>query len=100
MKYEISDLTNGDIFICDEDESLFAAMIRTGKGSIRYGCEGGGCGVCKIKIISGDTKKFKNMSRAHVSAEEEAEGFALACCIKPLSDIRFEKAPKKNFFNF
>jgi len=28
------------------------------------------------------------MSRAHVSVEDEAQGFALACKTRPLSDLR------------
>ena len=38
------------------------------------------------------------MSRAHVSAEEEAEGCVLSCRIKPTSDLRVAVlgAMKKN----
>ncbi len=91
MVYEITDLTAETKYPAKEEESLFRAMIRSGKGCIRYGCEGGGCGVCKIRITEGEYERFKNMSRAHVSEDEEKEGIVLACCVKPKSDITLAK---------
>ena len=92
MDYRITDAASGESFLCKEEESLFAGMHRTGKGPIRYGCEGGGCGVCKVKIESGTYERFKNMSRRHVTEEEEAQGYVLACCVKPRSEITLRKA--------
>ena len=36
-------------------------------------CRGGGCGVCKVRIDSGEVRTEK-MSRQHVSADEQALG--------------------------
>jgi len=94
MLYEITDLTAETKYYGRDDESLFRAMIKSGKGCIKYGCEGGGCGVCKIQITEGEYERFKNMSRAHVSEEEEKEGIVLACCVKPKSDITLAKFKK------
>jgi ferredoxin len=76
----------GESFKCQSDRHLLSAMSRMGKKGIPSGCQGGGCGVCKIQINSGvyDTKK---MSRAHVSADEEASGSVLACRVFPRSDL-------------
>jgi len=89
--YRITDRATGESFLCHEDESLLAGMRRTGSGPIRYGCFGGGCGVCKVRILEGEVQAFKKMSRAHVSAEDEQQGVVLACCVKPVSDITLVK---------
>ena len=73
-------------FNCQSDQTLLAAMERSGVKLVTIGCRGGGCGVCKVQIEDGDTWHAK-MSRAHVSQEEEDAGLVLACCVKPKSDI-------------
>lgn len=80
----------GESFFCGEGEHLLAAMRRAGCGPISHGCYGGGCGVCKMKLISGEVNRFKPMSRAHISRPEEEDGFILLCCVKPLSEVQIE----------
>ena len=75
------------VFHCDEDVSVFQAMIHHGQGPIRHGCCGGGCGVCRARIVSGEFFAFKPMSAAHVSEADKKQGMALLCCIQPRSDI-------------
>ena len=91
MKYEIKDAESGTTFIGRDDESIFRAMHRSGRSIFKGGCEGGGCGICKVQILEGDYVRFKNMSRRHVSEEEEAQGIVLACCVKPLDNILLTK---------
>lgn len=85
--YKISILENEMELLCQENERIMEAMWKNGKGPITHGCFGGGCGVCKMKIISGDYRTVKKMSRAHLSKEEEQEGVVLICCIIPTSDL-------------
>ena len=92
MKYEIKDAESGMTYIANDDESIFRAMHRSGRSIFKGGCEGGGCGICKVRILEGDYVRFKNMSRRHVSEEEEAQGIVLACCVKPLDNILLTKA--------
>lgn len=77
----------GERFDCREDQYVLHAMIRQQAGPIRHGCCGGGCGVCRMRIVSGSVHFEKRMSRAHVSEAEEAEGIVLICCIKPREDL-------------
>lgn len=91
MKYTIKDAQSGTTFIGRDDESIFRAMHKSGRSIFKGGCEGGGCGICKVKILEGEYLVFKNMSRAHVSEEEELQGIVLACCVKPSGDILLEK---------
>ena len=77
----------GERYRCAQNESLLIGMERLGKKGIPVGCRGGGCGVCKVEIVSGSYTK-KVMSRAYVSQEEEAAGQVLACRVFPTSDIQ------------
>ena len=72
---------------CAENRSLLQGMENLNRRGIPIGCRNGGCGVCKVQILDGDYQT-KVMSRAHVSAEEEAQRCVLACRVLPLSDIR------------
>ena len=71
---------------CRDDQHLLAGMEALGRKGIPVGCRGGGCGVCKIEITSGEYSK-RVMSRDHVTVEDEARGCVLACRVKPQSDI-------------
>lgn len=70
-------------FVCGEDEFILGAMRRAGCGPIHYGCFGGGCGICKMQIVSGSYHIEKKMSRAHITDEEQENGIVLICCVKP-----------------
>lgn len=76
----------GERYRCSELETLLVGMEKLGKRGIPVGCRGGGCGVCKIEIVSGTYSK-RVMSRDHVSVEEEARDVVLACRVRPSGDI-------------
>jgi len=73
-------------FTCSEDVSVLVAMHALGRSDIAVGCRGGGCGVCKVRVVSGRYAIGK-MSRAHVTVEDERRGDVLACQIRPRSDL-------------
>jgi ferredoxin len=73
-------------FACGEDVPVLVAMHALGRSDISVGCRGGGCGVCRIEVVSGRYVTGK-MSRAHVSLEDEARGIVLACQVRPQSDL-------------
>lgn len=77
----------GERYACDGTQSLLAGMERLGRSGIPVGCRGGGCGVCKVHILSGSYVTQK-MSRACVSADEELRGIVLACRAQPTADVR------------
>lgn len=76
-------------FRCNSGQTLLAAMERLGRRGIPVGCRGGGCGVCKVRIVEG-AYRLLPMSRAHVSAEAQAAGQALACRLMPEGDLAVE----------
>lgn len=58
------------------------------------GCHNGACGVCRVKVLSGE---FENvgMNRKHISEEDEANNIFLACRLRAKSDMKLEFIPKK-----
>lgn len=92
-KYKVRLVELGYEYQCDEHESLLVAMARTGKNGIPLGCRGGGCGVCKVQVLTG-TFASKTMSRNEVSREDEACNLLLACCVFPRSDIELRVVGK------
>jgi 3-phenylpropionate/trans-cinnamate dioxygenase ferredoxin reductase subunit len=90
----------GESYPCAIGESLLQGMIRLGRKGIPVGCVNGGCGVCKVRVTEGTTQVLGPVSRAHVSAEEEAEGYTLACRVGPACELKLEVAGKmtKPFF--
>ena len=77
----------GESYRCADHRSVLEGMEALGKKGIPVGCRQGGCGVCKVQILEGQYSK-RVMSRAHISAEDEAGGCVLSCRIKPTSDLR------------
>lgn len=90
----------GESYPCGSGESLLAGMAKLGRKGIPVGCLGGGCGVCKVRVVAGEVRKLGPVSRAHVTAEEEAQGYTLACRVAPDSGVELEVAGKfeKPFF--
>ena len=92
-----------ETFSCAHDESLLQGMLRLGRKGIPVGCVNGGCGVCKVHIMEGQIKSLGPVSRAHVTTEESAAGFTLACRVAPVTAVRlevtgkFEKPFRKGF---
>src|SRR3982751_6070038 len=66
------------------------------------GCQRGGCGMCKVKVISGEYDQEVVRSQDALSDEDLENGFALGCCMTAKSDIElitaedYEKQLKKS----
>lgn len=76
---------------CREDEPVLFALERRPQRAVRVGCRQGGCGACRVKVLSGEYDTGK-MSSAHVSDEEAGAGYALSCRLYPRSDLEVEPA--------
>lgn len=93
-KVQVTITQTGESYPCAIGESLLQGMMRLGRKGIPVGCVNGGCGVCKVKVNAGTTEQLGPVSRAHVSAEEEREGYTLACRVGPTSEVTLEVAGK------
>jgi ferredoxin len=87
QRYQITVQETGKSFSCGADQAVLAAMFRAGQGPLNYGCCNGGCGVCRMRIVSGNWILFRPMSRAHVSETDLEQGITLLCCVQPRSDL-------------
>lgn len=90
-------VTGGEEFRCDEQQHLLQGMqtFRIGEPLLKVipvGCRGGGCGVCRIRVVGGEYEA-KKMSRKHITEDEQAAGIVLACRVFPRSDLEIEVLP-------
>jgi len=76
-------------YSCEAGKSLLTGMESDYEHCINIGCRGGGCGVCKIRILEGMYQQ-KRMSKAHIKEQDIEQGFALACRIFPSGDMVIE----------
>ncbi|HEY5636039.1 MAG TPA: CDP-6-deoxy-delta-3,4-glucoseen reductase [Burkholderiales bacterium] len=79
---------SGHQFIVEEGESILTAALRQGF-VLPYGCKNGACGSCKGRVIAGSVDYGTYQAKALTDAEK-AEGKALFCQAKPLSDLALE----------
>lgn len=89
-RYRVKLTQTNEVYECLPSESMLQGMARLGRRGIPIGCLNGGCGICKVVVVTGAWEKTGLMSRAHVSAEEEARGTVLACRASPCSDVEIE----------
>jgi ferredoxin len=93
-KVQVTIAQTGECYPCAKGESLLMGMLRLGRKGIPAGCVNGGCGVCRIRVLGGGIEILGPVSRAHVSEEDEACGYTLACRVGPTQDVRLEVAGK------
>jgi CDP-4-dehydro-6-deoxyglucose reductase len=79
---------SGHQFQVEEGEAVLAAALRQGY-VLPYGCKNGACGSCKGKILSGSVDYGVYQAKA-LPDEDKAQGKALFCQAKPLSDLVIE----------
>lgn len=85
MDYRVVVKGSGHQFAVAPDESILEAALRQGV-NLPYGCRNGACGACKAEVTAGSV----DLDGAELSAlgeDERAQGFALLCCARPLSDV-------------
>jgi ferredoxin len=78
----------GDTVACGPEETVLAAILRGG-ASVMFGCRGGGCGTCKMRLTSGHIEHGR-CSAAVLLEEEKKCGWFLSCQARALSDLTIE----------
>ena len=87
-EYEIIPVPLGHAVIARNGETILEAALRQGM-EMPYVCRDGACGACKGKILKG-TVDYGIYQKGVLTEAEKAEGIALFCCAKPLSDLEIE----------
>jgi CDP-4-dehydro-6-deoxyglucose reductase, E3 len=79
---------SGHEFFVEGADTILEAALRSGL-ALNYGCGNGNCGLCKARIVSGQTKKVRHHDYV-LSEAEKNMGFALMCSHAPVSDLVVE----------
>jgi|GEM_PF-560570 len=87
--YRIQVINHEQVYFCEAGKNLLTGMEADNQQFINIGCRGGGCGVCKIRILEGAYQQ-KRMSKAHIDDTDKEQGFALACRVFPTGDMVIE----------
>lgn len=88
MAYRVELQPSGNSFEVEEGVSILSAAHASGH-PIPYSCRRGTCATCRGRILSG-TVDYGEYVEAMLPEEQKAEGYALLCQAKPLSDLVVE----------
>lgn len=90
LNYQIKVVGQEKIYEITSKEHILDSLSKKGLSLVAKGaCHGGGCGVCKIKILKGEVKTI-SMSKKYITDEERKDGYVLACRAFAKSDLEFE----------
>ena len=90
LHFNITIADTDDVFHCKPDQNVLQAMERLGRKGIPVGCRGGGCGICRVRVLDDGEYRTLKMSRAQISEADEADRLCLACKLIPQSDLRIQ----------
>ena len=85
----------GEAVVCDPEETVLSAILRSG-ASVVFGCRGGGCGTCKMRLISGAVEHGR-CSAAVLPEDERRSGAFLSCQARPTGDVTVELTPANRY---
>lgn len=76
----------GDVIEVAETETILSRCLEAGIAQ-EYSCRVGMCLACSARIIEGEVTQ----PAARALTEAEAEGYALTCMARPLSDLKLRR---------
>lgn len=88
MSAQATVIPSGHEFFVEGAESILEAGLRGGL-ALNYGCSSGNCGLCKIRVVSGETRKIKHHDYS-LSEAEKGIGYILGCSNTAVSDVVLE----------
>ena len=88
MSAQATVLPSGHEFFVEGAESILEAGLRGGL-ALNYGCSNGNCGLCKMRVVSGEIDRIKHHDYVLTEAEK-GMGFMLGCSYTAVSDIVLE----------
>jgi CDP-4-dehydro-6-deoxyglucose reductase len=77
-------LANGRTFTSHSDETLLESA-KLQNFALEYSCRSGRCGVCKARVLRGETLALK--TETSLTATERADGYILTCCRAAITDL-------------
>lgn len=80
---------SGETFPLDPARSILDCALAAGR-RFPFGCRGGNCGSCKARVLTGRVDHGPDAERPALSPAEEAQGYALLCRARALSDLELK----------
>ncbi|MDO8361897.1 MAG: 2Fe-2S iron-sulfur cluster binding domain-containing protein [Actinomycetota bacterium] len=87
--HTVTVLPEGAQFRCRPDRNVLESI----SDGVQAGCRNGGCGVCRVQVVSG-AFTAKKMSKAHVTPEDLERNIVLACRIFATDDLTIRPCPR------
>lgn len=88
MTYRLSIEPLGEALEVAEEQTLLDAALRAGI-HLPHACGHGLCGTCKVQVLEGEVEHGNANTFALMDSERD-DGYALACCATPVSDLVIE----------
>lgn len=88
MSYQVTIEPTGEIVEVEEGQTLLDAALRQGVW-LPFACGHGTCGTCKVQVLEGEAEVGDASPFALLDMERD-EGYRLACCCRPESDLVIE----------
>ena len=79
---------SGREFFVEGRDTLLEAGLKAGIG-LPYGCGNGTCGLCRARVIGGQTQRVKHHDYP-LSEAERSQGHILMCACTPVTDVELE----------
>jgi len=79
---------------CPEDGTVLDAARALGVDLASVCGGAGSCARCKVRLVAGTVTPVTPREQGKLSAAELAQGYRLACLVKPLCDCRFHVPPE------
>jgi CDP-4-dehydro-6-deoxyglucose reductase len=79
---------SGHEFLIEGNETVLEAALRAGLAP-SYGCGNGNCGLCKARVVAGETRQIRNTDYP-LSEVERAQNYKLPCSHTAVSDLVIE----------
>jgi CDP-4-dehydro-6-deoxyglucose reductase len=78
MTAQVTVRPSGHQFLVEGRANLLQSGLHSGL-RLNYGCGNGSCGMCKVRVISGEVAQTQH-SDYQLSENEKAQGYTLMCC--------------------
>jgi CDP-4-dehydro-6-deoxyglucose reductase len=78
MTAQVTVRPSGHQFVVEGHANLLQSGLHAGL-KLNYGCGNGSCGMCKVRVISGEVAKSQHFDYP-LSETEKAQGYTLMCC--------------------
>jgi CDP-4-dehydro-6-deoxyglucose reductase len=79
---------SGHQFIVEGNDSILQAGLKAGL-RLGYGCGTGSCGLCKARVVSGETRAVQH-SDLRLTEQEHQQGYTLLCSHTAVTDLVIE----------